>query len=339
MKLLIYSPVFYPSVGGIETVNLLIAQELIRKGYKIIVITTTPNPNNDDNQFNFKIERNPGFKKFWEHYKWCDIYIHSVLSLKAVWPLLIKKKKWIVIHHSCSFYSWDKKPSLSSRLKHFFTKYANNITVSNAVGINLKLSNYKVIWNSYNNQLFRCYNLERRKDFIFVGRLVTEKGVNLLIEAYKIYLTTTKRKFNLTMIGDGPEMENLRRLSIAYGINNNISFKGKRTGNDLIQEMNQHSIMVIPSVCKEAFGIVALEGIACGCFCIASDGDGLQEAIGDMGLLFKKGSSKDLAEKMLMAETLNYEPKAHLEDIQAHLSKYTPKTMIDEYINYIQSYT
>ena len=56
MKLLIYSPVFYPSVGGIETVNLLIAQELIRKGYKIIVITTTPNPNNDDNQFNFKID-------------------------------------------------------------------------------------------------------------------------------------------------------------------------------------------------------------------------------------------------------------------------------------------
>lgn len=45
---------------------------------------------------------------------------------------------------------------------------------------------------------------------------------------------------------------------------------------------------MIPSVWGEAFGIVALEGMASGCIEICSDSDGLQEAIGNNGFLFKR---------------------------------------------------
>lgn len=50
--------------------------------------------------------------------------------------------------------------------------------------------------------------------------------------------------------------------------------------------------MIVPSIYNEAFGIVTLEGLACGCRCIVSDGDGLHEAVGKYGTLFIKGDIK-----------------------------------------------
>lgn len=336
MKLLIYTPVFYPSTGGIETFNSLLAQGLASNGFEIVVITPISD-SCDDSQFNFKVVRGADFKVFWRYYKWCDVYLQSVLSLKGIWPLMLKRKKWIVVHHTCSFYSWDQSPTAISYLKHIVTMFAKNIAVSNAVGINLKLSNYKVIWNAYNNKVFKCLNWNKRKDFIFVGRLVTEKGGNLLIDAYNDYLKLSKYQWKLTIIGDGPEKEDLARLVSKYGITDFVSFKGKRTGNDLVHELNIHHTLIVPSLCKEAFGIIALEGIACGCFCLVSDSDGLQEAAGARAILFKKGSVKDLVKKMLYAETNDYIPMEHLNEIIAHLSKYTPECMIRQYITYIQS--
>jgi glycosyltransferase involved in cell wall biosynthesis len=56
--------------------------------------------------------------------------------------------------------------------------------------------------------------------------------------------------------------------------------------------------MVIPSVWREPFGVVALEGIACGCVVLASDGGGLTDAVGPAGLLFRRGDVSDLTSKL-----------------------------------------
>ena len=337
MKLLIYTPVFYPSIGGIETINSILAHGFSLNKFEVIVITPTPNPYNNDSLYDFKIIRDTSFKTLWKYYKWSDIYLQSVLSLKGVWPLLFKRKKWVIIHHTCSFYSWDQSPTIISYLKHFITRFASNIVVSDAVGRNLRLSNYKIIWNAYNNQIFKCINIERRRNFIFVGRLVTEKGINLLIDAYYNYLKSSKNRWTLTIIGDGPEKDKLSEQVSQYNLNDFIEFRGRRMGEDLVYELNMHHTLIIPSVCKEAFGIVALEGIACGCLCLVSDGDGLQEATDKNAILFKKGSVIDLTNKMLCAETSIFKPKNYLKEIDMHLSKYTPEYMTTKYINHIQS--
>lgn len=330
MRLLIYTPAFYPNTGGLETINMIICEQLHKNGFDVTLITPQSNQNEDDKKFPYRVIRDTNLKSLWHWYKWCDIYVHSVLSLNGIWPLLIWPKKWVAIHHTCYFHIWDGKPSIISRVKCFTSKFAKNIAVSKAVADKLHLHNVTVIHNAYNSQLFKITNTSERKGFIFVGRLVTEKGVNLLIDAYKLYSAKTSNPWNLTIIGEGSELQKLQKQALGY----KIQFIGKKYGEELVKELNNHACMIVPSVYNEAFGIVALEGLACGCRCIVSDGDGLQEAVGNCGTLFMKGNVKDLSEKMFLeekAKTIDYETVAK------HLEHYTSIEVGRQYVEYFNS--
>lgn len=334
MKLLFYSPVFYPSIGGIETINSILTENFSKAGIEVIVITPILlGRQDDDKRFNFKIIRTKKKSVLWKYYRWCDVYFQSVLSLKGVWPLLIRPKRWIVVHHTCYFHLWDHKPTLVSRIKWLCSRFACNIVVSKAVGERLKLHSYTVIGNAYDNKVFQCLNLKEREGFCFLGRLVSEKGCLLLLYAYKKYIKISRKHFKLTIIGDGDEKQRMQEFVMQNQLNNDVCFKGKLTGDDLVQELNQHKCLIVPSLYNEAFGIVVLEGIACGCYCIVSDGDGLQENIGDLGITFQKSNAEDLVNKMLKMENLQYTPSQ--EPINEHLSKYTPEYISQNYIDFI----
>ena len=76
------------------------------------------------------------------------------------------------------------------------------------------------------------------------------------------------------MIGDGPEASRLQEQAARLGIGGQIDFLGARRGEELVGLLNRHRILVVPSRYNEPFGIVALEGIACGCVVIGSEGAG-----------------------------------------------------------------
>lgn len=328
MKILIYTPAFYPNTGGLETINMIICEQLHKNNIEITLITPQSNSHNDDDKFAYRIIRDTSYKSLWHWFKWCDVYVHSVLSLNGIWPLLLWPKKWVVIHHTCYFHAWDGKATLKSRLKKIASRFAHNIAVSKAVADKLSLHNATIIHNAYNSQLFTNNNTNRRKGFVYVGRLVTEKGVELMIEAYKLYSRTSKQPWSLTIIGNGPELNKLKSQALTEP---NISFIGEKRGISLVTALNNYACMIVPSVYNEAFGIVALEGLACGCQCIVSDGDGLQEAVGNCGILFKKGDSKDLATKMLSIETAG---TMDLTTVNKHLNNFTSKEIGKQYIKY-----
>ena len=75
-----------------------------------------------------------------------------------------------------------------------------------------------------------------------------------------------------------------RALSLAE----NVSFVGPKSGDGLAEILNQHQILVVPSRWAEPFGIVAVEGIACGCVVVGSVAGGLPEAIGGCGVNFSQ---------------------------------------------------
>ena len=333
MKLLFYTPVFYPSVGGIETINMLLAEGFSKQGIEVVVITQTPGKQNDDSDFSFKIIRTQSKSVLWRYYKWCDVYFHSVLSLKGAWPLLLRPKRWIAVHHTCYFHAWDRKPTLISRLKWLCSLFAQNIAVSKAVGEKLGLRSYTVIGNAYDNRLFRCTNPAARSGFCFVGRLVSEKGCMLLLEAYHIYRSRCAKQWPLTIIGEGAEKEKMLAYVRRHGLEDCVSFKGLLTGERLVQELNRTQCLVVPSVYNEAFGIVVLEGIACGCYCLVSDGDGLQEHIGNFGTTFRKGDAKDLAAKFLNLEDMSYCSSEN--SISEYLAQFTPEVIVQKYMNFI----
>ena len=333
MKILIYTPSFYPNVGGLETVNYLIAQGLA-KFFNITVVT--PVINEDEyHEYNFRIVRSASIVTLMREYLKCDVFVHSVLSLKGVLPIMLFPKKWVVIHHTCYFKVWDKTETLISHLKKWFTNVSHNICVSDAVGKSLGLKSYDVIHNSYDSSLFTNYGHSERSGYVFVGRLVTEKGVDVLIEAYRKYCVQSNRKQKLYIIGDGPMMARYKNVVLEYGLEEMVVFLGQLRGKALVDELNKRYCMIVPSRYKEAFGIVALEGLATGCQLIGSDGDGISEAIGECGLLFQKGDSHCLAEKMLQVENVKSVDK---DKAKRHLECFTPEYMVRKYVDYFKQW-
>ncbi len=99
-------------------------------------------------------------------------------------------------------------------------------------------------------------------DVIFVGRLIKEKNVNLLIKSIAL-LKNSFPEFKCCIVGDGPEKETLMELSEGLGVNENIEFAGFQEYKALIGKIKASKVLVLPSS-REGFGMVVIEAFACG---------------------------------------------------------------------------
>jgi glycosyltransferase involved in cell wall biosynthesis len=133
--------------------------------------------------------------------------------------------------------------------------------------------------------------------FAYVGRLVSEKGVPTLVEAARL-LKARNRRFCLSIIGDGPERGRLQKMVSTLSLEEEVSFRGIRTGCQLREVLTGVSALIVPSIWEEAAGLSALEQMMEGRLIIGSDTGGLAEQIGDAGLRFTPGNSTALADQM-----------------------------------------
>jgi glycosyltransferase involved in cell wall biosynthesis len=92
--------------------------------------------------------------------------------------------------------------------------------------------------------------------------------------------------------------------------------------------------MVVPSVQGEGFGMVVLEGLACGCRIIAANAAGLSEAVGSHGLMFEMGNQKELTR--LLEESFTYTDLdfASEKNKKSHLIKHSKSVVADNYLKY-----
>ncbi|MCW6038110.1 glycosyltransferase [Spirulina subsalsa FACHB-351] len=332
MKILVYCPLFYPSVGGVEIITHLLAQEWTKLGQEVIVLCQTPNK--DPDEFPFPVLRNPSLKKVRELTGWCDVFFQTCVSLKGVWLPLLMGKPLAISHQT-----WYREPghplSLPSALKLAVTRFATNISVSEAIAKHLPAPS-TVIPNAYWDNIFRLSPTPRHRELIFVGRLVSDKGVDLLIKALQ-QLKTQGLTPHLTLIGDGPEEPLLRQQVAEYNLTPQVDFKGLQPPATIAQLLNQHQILVIPSRWQEPFGIVALEGIACGCVVVASQGGGLPEAIGPCGITFPNQNLEQLTTILHDLLTNPQQLAIYKANAIPHLQKHQPQTIAQAYLNLLQT--
>jgi glycogen(starch) synthase len=189
-----------------------------------------------------------------------------------------------------------------------------------------------VIGNPYEDRFFRLMpEITRDKTIVFVGRLVSDKGVDLLLQALKL-LQRDGFSPDLTIVGSGPEEGNLRKLSAQLGLDRQVTFAGQQSGNSLAQTLNRHRVLAVPSRWAEPFGIVALEGIACGCVVVGSQNGGLKEAIGPCGLTFENGNVAALASQL---QRLINEPDTRatlLQRAPEHLANFRSEVIAAAYL-------
>jgi glycosyltransferase involved in cell wall biosynthesis len=188
-----------------------------------------------------------------------------------------------------------------------------------------------VVPNCYDDSLFRILGApERRGDLLFVGRLVSDKGVSVLVDAVR-RLVASGTNPSLTIVGAGPEEPALRAQAAALGIGPRVRFAGALSGEALVEEYNRHRYVVVPSVWEEPFGIVALEAIACGCIPVVSDGGGLPEAAGNCGVVFRRGDSTSLADVLAGLESDGARREALALGRPAHLERHRRDVMSRAY--------
>ncbi len=294
-KILFISHNFQPVIGGTEVISEVLATAFSNAGFDVHLLTWTTSV--ADFSFPFSIISNPSLKMLIKEHRWADLVFENNPTLRLSWPSIFFGKPLVIALHSWMPIPY-KKVRLQEFMKKLWLKRANRVVaVSNALR-EKSWPNATVIPNPYRFSLFkRLPEIYKNRDFVILGRLVQGKGTNLALHAIH-KLTQAGVKTNLTIIGAGPEHENLLQLVSHLNLSREIVFTDALRGQNLVKSLNQHRFILVPSTFPETFGMVALEGMACGCIPITSDIGGLPEAIGEAGLTFKSGNTDALAKQM-----------------------------------------
>ena len=310
----------------------LLADEFSRMGHEVTVVTQTPDGRGDA----FRIVRQPSRSELFGLVKWCDIFWHNNLSLRTVWPALLLRKPLVVTHQG----SYSRRPSgfdLALRLKHALTGRAKSVAISRFVASCFKPEPI-VIPNPYDARTFTLASsgTERIGDLVFVGRLVSEKGLDVLFESLgRLRLRGLEPR--LMVVGSGPEEKSLKQLAQRLGIHDQVDFAGAKRGAELSEILNRHKILVVPSRYDEPFGVAALEGIACGCVVVGSSGGGLPEAIGTCGITFPNGNAESLANALEQLLASPDDRQRFAANRSEHLARFHPATIAESYLNLFRS--
>lgn len=332
MKILIYSPLFYPSIGGIETAVSILAHEFVERGHEVKLVSQVPAT--DSQSFPFEVIRRPSWKKLLKLVSWCEVYFQGCISLKGIWPLLLIRRPWVVTHQTWYCRS-DGSLGWQDYLKRFLTQFSTDIPISLAIAEQVREPS-AIIPNPYREDIFyERPEISRNKELVFLGRLVSDKGVDLLLDA----LANLKQlgvTAMLTIIGSGPEEAKLRQQVKQLDLIEQVDFVGVKIEQELAQLLNTHKILVVPSRWQEPFGIVALEGIACGCVVIGSERGGLKDAIGPCGVTFPNEDVNALTQALFDLLTNSDKLSAYREKAESHLSRHTKAAVAKAYLQVLE---
>lgn len=331
MKILIYQPRVYYFLGGGEIYPLQNAKFFSKLGHDVTLLTVRAPYLKQSEYFKKFIKENDkvkieyleldeNFKDIydieagidWERwdkeslwvsrlaYQYLDkndfdiITIHNVLDTLAV-PF--NKRHILHLHGTPDKMNYICKLILERENKFLAVsnKVANKWTELGVKG-NIKISTNAIDENIF----FPNPQLKDSNDLLFVGRLIPIKGVQYILKA----LSLLKDKHNLTpklsIVGDGPYKEELLKLTHELNLEEQITFHGLVSQEDLIKLYQSAKLAVLPSYDKEGIMSTLLEAASCKVPSITTRGTSMEEFAKDNinALLVEPENEYDLSEKI-----------------------------------------
>ncbi|MCS3672809.1 glycosyltransferase involved in cell wall biosynthesis [Salinibacter ruber] len=139
----------------------------------------------------------------------------------------------------------------------------------------------------------------------------------------------------LTVCGDGPNRTVLEQQARDEGLWNAVSFEGWTSPEELAEHYRKAEALLVPSR-YEPFGIVALEAIASRCPVVASNVDGLPEAVGDCGILVEPDAPEALADgiQRVLDPSVREQLRAAMPE---HVDRHRMDRIADEYLDIIRT--
>jgi len=303
---------------------------------QVTLLTQTPAGSMNDSQLPYRVVRKPGLTDFIREIRRADVvHLAGPTLLPLVIGYLLRKPT-VIEHHGfqaicpngqlvyeptqtlcpghfmarrygecvrCNFklgrLTSVKMLMLTFPRRWFSQRVAANIVPTSWLGSLLQLNRLKTIFHGLpprEPSPERCVR-STVPIFAFLGRLVSTKGVRVLIEAAGL-LKAKHREFQVRIIGDGPERPELETLVRDLGIRSYVQFLGYVPEERLEESLEDATAVVMPSLGGEVFGLVAAENMQRGRLVIASDIGALSEVLGDAGRTFATGDAEDLARCM-----------------------------------------
>ena len=217
--------------------------------------------------------------------KKCVATIHGLDHRRAKWG---KFASWYILTgEKCAAKFADEIIVLSESVRQYFKDTYNRETVFVPNGISPA---EKIRADEIKNK----FNLEKNSYILFLGRLVPEKGLRYLIEAYK-KLDTDKKLVIAGGSSDTADFENEIRSLAAE--DERIIFTGFVQGRLLDELYSNAYLYVLPSE-LEGMPLSLLEAMSFGNCCLTSDIPECADVIGEYGFAFKNRSAEDLCVKL-----------------------------------------
>ena len=311
----------------------ILAEEFTSAGHQVRIITQTPNEIDEPGR-PYEILRLPHLQTYLKMLRWCDVCLFASVSLRGMWPLLMVSRPSLISHQT--FCSVPGRFSLLGELKKLVTTRFENVACSH--DLSSKISGRSIVVpNTYRSEVFREYSdVTKDRDIIFVGRLVSDKGVADLIDAMQ-YLRETGVRPQLSIVGNGPELSAILKQIDTLGLKTQVSLTGAMRGLELARFLARHHIMAVPSRWEEPFGIVALEGIACGCVIVGTSLGGLPEAIGPVGITVPNGNGVAIGQALkLLLEDAHFR-ESFRSRASAHLACHSRSAVSHRYLDILES--
>ncbi|AXH11886.1 glycosyltransferase [Halarcobacter bivalviorum] len=240
-------------------------------------------------------------KKHYKNNKIDVIHIHnSTVGKVALWGKQKFDIPYIVTEHSSAY----ARKLVSQKEISIYNEVYKNASIRVAVSkefckileniFNLK---FDYIPNVVNTEYFLPMNKKKKEKFKFVNIANLNKNKNqiLLINAFSKEFKNNKN-VKLSILGDGPEYNNLRNEIDKLNMQEQIRLLGFAPRNHVLEELRNSDAFVLTSK-YETFGVVAIEAMSCGLPIIATKCGGPESIIenDDLGILVKNNDLKELS--------------------------------------------
>jgi glycogen synthase len=332
LNILIYSRVFWPSIGGLEAMMEILAEEFAAKGHRVKVATQVAAQVERDHDY--EVVRLPTLLTCVQSLRWSDVCLCANVSLRGLLPMIIARTPLVVSHQGT--YESPGRFRIVAQAKNTVTRFSHNICCSQAVQLRIP-GRSVVIPNTYRDEVFKEYSdAVRDLDIVFVGRLVSDKGVSDLIDALG-QLGQAGFRPRLSIVGDGPERPAILKRVGELGLTTQVTFTGVKRGPDLARFLARHRVMAVPSRWAEPFGIVALEGIACGCVVVGTGLGGLPEAIGPCGVTVPNADPSAMARALRSLLEDDGLRARYRSGAPLHLARHSRSEVARSYVNVLES--
>ena len=322
---------FHPFVGGLEKNTLNLAAALVRRGHRVIVVTSrfSKSRPRQDSLLGVPVVRlpSPNIKfagacvfltalawHLWKQRKHCGLLHAFQVGYTAGWAILLGRilGKPTVLTLASSGSGGDIQRHVCTVWGRAFLRLCrralrvvilNQTMIQELNGIGYGDAGIVLAGNGVDMLVYKKAEdrvriraqlgfAENEKLILYVGRLSSEKGVDFLVRSYA--RLNISRQTKLLIVGDGPEEKKLQELAHNVGLGSKVFWCG--SVDDVVDYLQAADLFVMPSQFEGQSNAI-LEAMACELPVIATDVAGNNELVlhGDNGLLVAYGDESALA--------------------------------------------